>query len=1092
MEDRIRRHQKIMRSRYSKFLRRRSLWEDHDCTHRHGRLSDHLGSRRYCGQKPSQVTNSQKAKPAPEVQDRYGFDKDFEAFRAAIDRAIARDPYGTLFGRRMARHPWITNPAWTPLSWLSQRENLAEHEGVQPSKPKPAENGKASPEEQHTATLRPSKPSQGEETTTSFDEQDYQYDPISMRKVPIKKPDATAETAPEEKKPLLETLFSEHGVDIPIKTYKPHKVHGYGAPTQESEDYSPEVRQPNFHRSFDSSKKQEIRDLLARSKGNSLDTTARFTEAGSEMKAKESPEKPIVSEDASEPLEPDESAPLFSGTTYADRFNNEASNPIEATPSENAERHAASEDQRNITESTVEINVKESSSRLEPALNRIQAEPVKKTEEGHFTLQTAVDRHVSKSKKEIQKAGADTDTPKSLKIPAATTEEDIDLLRASDVRAAVRSARVTKQETDTLKNETRATLEADFAARQSGKAAVDGEGNDDMTSTLTKKINHVWDHVRDYPQGIVAKTMQSVNAFNENYKKYVRPDGIKGLTDKLVFQDETLSRSPSIYKDVKQQQTLDQFTPSKEVLEAERERSERTANLKRATVKAKEEAETRNVQLSQLANNIRAAYEHEYGPIDVHHRQPDATTAEAEHTGPAPPSKPHPLTTASVKPGVTTNPVIDQHVSEFEPRFAELVDGAKEIRTQLWQADEELQQVRPSLSSSPDLSTVIDGMKEIRRELHEAHLALRAIESGRPETVWNAPHRACSNFGQKRVDWKAEGVSANDEHESAANEKNSVEPMEGQVSSMSEPPTKEPKKVPKKVPEPFITPDGSPAWNDEQPPSIEDLRKIKFDSQFIILAFDPSTGKVEFSPMNAPTRASPKPADAVGILGKLKNAPEFLKHFATMKRAGYSLFNGNENMLIFKKKQPEQASVVSGAKAVEESKTTIVIASSTSVSGKTNAGEESTISMATVLEDVPAEAEPTAGPAAPTAPPSRTYGNLGQTKVKRQEDVFSGTIRPNAASQAGGNDSSPPEPRVNPSNEHGGGLWKRFTRSLKRTAMIVAALTGTAYVIGFVAEGMGAETQKQNGVEDSQAQGPRKRIVMTGQRPGIYSTESSR
>ena len=50
-----------------------------------------------------------------------------------------------------------------------------------------------------------------------------------------------------------------------------------------------------------------------------------------------------------------------------------------------------------------------------------------------------------------------------------------------------------------------------------------------------------------------------------------------------------------------------------------------------------------------------------------------------------------------------------------------------------------------------------------------------------------------------------------------------------------------------------------------------------------------------------------------------------------------------------------------------------------------------------------------------------------------------------------------------------------------------------AYVVGVVAEGLDAKTQQKasRSVDGAEA-GPRKKIVMSGQRPGIFSTESSR
>lgn len=1037
-------------------------------------MSDHYWASRQCSSKAPESTQPSEPKPGQSKHTFDSFQKDFEAFKAAVDRAVSRDPYGTLFGRRMARHPWITNPSWTPLSWLSQREDLPQDQGVQLTKPLSTEDEKPAQKDANSAMEAPTNISRGDKKNTTFAEEDYQYDPISMRKVPINKSETRGPVDPEPKKSFLETFFTEPGTDIPIKTYKSHSKS-----SQRTKDSLSGAKPVDVHGAFESCKKQEMRDLMARTKGNNLDTTALFTEAPLERRPEKDSAKLTVSEEARESPELDDNTPLFSGTTYAGRFGNEATSPSKSTVSTEEATGESSQGLSTITtNSPDEGMVKKPKSQLEPALDRIQAKSSEPTNGQPSKLQTAVDRHVSRSNELVRQAESGSEKQRSPEFPAASTEEDVDLLRASDVRAATRTARVTRQEREALKNEARTKLEADYASRQAEETNAEA-----FASNLTKKLNDVWSHVRQYPHGIVAKTMSSVNAFNDNYKKYVRPEGVKGLTDKLVFQDTSLSKLPSIYKDTRRQLEPAASTPSQEAMDADKERSERTAALKEATIKAKEEGEARNAQLSQLATDLRAAYENEYGPIDVNHRQPDLDATRVDTETQALPSKPHPLTTASVKPGVTTNSVIDDHVTKFEPKFVELVDGAKEIRNQLRQVDEELQRLRPSVSLSPDLHTVIDGTKEIRRELHEAHQAIRAIESGRPQTVWNALHKSCSEFGQKRIELKAAETSANKAGLTAPVDNVSpTEALLGQASSSRDVPAEQPQKVP----EPFITPDGSPAWNDEQPPSIESLRKTRLGSEYIILAYDSSTGKVLFSPMNEPARTTNKAADAVGILSRLKNAPEFLKHFDVLKRAGYSLFNGNENMLIFKKKHPEYASGTPPTKA------TSVKAESGSASATASTGGESTISAATVSNAILADTEPTAATARPLG-----NGNVGgQTRVKRQEDVFSGTIRPNTAAQGSSGDendkSSTSKPSINSGTEQRDGLWKRFRRSLKRTVMIVTALGGGAYVIGFIAEGMRAETQKQKGIEDGHAPGPRKRIVMTGQRPGIYSTESSR
>ncbi|KAL2429982.1 hypothetical protein ABEF95_013672 [Exophiala dermatitidis] len=1088
LEDRFRRHEKIMRSRYSKYLRRRAMWEKDECAHWPWHMSGRLGPRRHCGQNTPGSPKWSKGKPSAEDHDRDSFHSDFESFKAAIDRAISKDPYGTLFGRRLANHSWTSYPSWTPFSWLSHGETTREHAGKSSSGPSVTQDGKSIQQEPANTTAETSTLAGNNNKAATPEGAHYRYDPISMRNVLVKNPETKIEPQVESKKPFLENLFSEHGVDIPVTTYKPHKVYGYNPSPEQSKEAKQDSKSPDFCWGFASSRQDEMRGLLARSKGNNIDTSATYTEASPDHKAEAGSDEQTTSSHRREVAEPDENAPLFSGTTYAGRFSYGERVPNEATQSPVQSTQKSGQDSSiDAMVSTKEEGVNTTRTKLEPALNRVQASGDRQFKSKTSKLETAVDRHVSASSIRSKEAAAGVDKPNPQEAPFETTEEDVDLLRASDVRAATRTSRTTKQEAEAVKRKARAKLETDYAKHQSEATSVDEDKVDVSANTLRAKLNHVWDHVRDYPNGIVAKTMQSMNAFNDNYKKYVSSEKTKELVDKLVFKDESLTNTPSIYKSTEKKPKAQTFTPSQEVLDAEEERSRRASDLRQASLNAEEEAKAQKAQLSRLASDIRAAYEEEYGPIDINHRQPDRAArgnVELERSS----EKMHPLMTASVKPGVSTSPVIDAHVSQFEPKLADLVDGAKEVRSQLREVSEELARIQGSSSSARDLNTVIDGAKEVRRGLHEAQLAIRAIECGRPQTVWNAPQKPPAQSGESRVVSKEHGSVSDLANQPGLQRDESLRGVSTQPQSSSELVTE-----PNKVPEPFITPSGSPEWNDEQPPPIESLREKTYDSQFIILAYDPATGKVHFWPMNEPAKPTQKAADAVGILSRLKNAPEFLKHFAALRRAGYSLFNGSENMLIFKKKPREHGSAI---KKVEESKPVPEAATAaTSTATMAQAGAGSTDATTTVGDEVPTELEHNMAPAATTAMPPRPSGNAGQTRVKRQEDVFSGTIRPNAASQDSRRDevgSSAFPPDTDGANMHHEGIWTRFTKGLKRTALIVAALGGGAYAIGFIAEGMGAEAQKQNGLDNEKSPGPRRRIVMTGQRPGIYSTESSR
>ncbi|EXJ68992.1 uncharacterized protein A1O5_07927 [Cladophialophora psammophila CBS 110553] len=1120
-EERARRHHKIMRTRYYKVLRRRALWESEDTYIRPWRHY-RLWANRYCDYKPLSSTGA-SGQEAKESDNEYTSEsdtvyKDFDAFRAAVDRAIARDPHGTLFGRRLQSPPSSNNSSWTSFSWFADPKEMKKDQDTKESDPAPTMTKKDSIEKGTPPSEIGSVKQVIKKSTLDIGEEKYEYDPISMRNVPIKKRSAEPEqkedleqekqsAAPEPKgqpgqpevrnppsdiqpkQPLFKNLFfQEHGVDIPVKTYKPHKFYGFSASEKKTIDEHTETGPTGTGEGLDSSRKQEFRDLMTRAKGNNIDTTAMFTEVSAQ------PESELVTGETAAPKkirelpEPDDTLPLFSGTTYEAKARREADANASDWLVKEGFRQKTGEpvSATDARDSRVEVLIKRLKSKLEPALDRVQARAAQDQNGKLARLQTALDRQLSASIRPFSSAEKEAGAPVPPKEEIAGSE-------------------------DSKKTE-RAKLETDFEARQE-EAANEGILSpktlkiETPANKLTKTLNNVWEHIREYPNGIVAKTVKSMTNFNENYKKYIRANAVKGLTEKLVFKDESLRNTPSIYKSNAKPRPVEPFTPSHDVLADEKEGLRRTSDLREATENMKKDAEVEKAQMTQLAADIQAVYESEYGPINPDHRQPAQASIKAEamsfasSTSQPDMSRPHPLSFANAKPGVATNPLIDDHISKFEPNFARLVDEAKQIHAELRDADvkaQELQglrhagsqaetkeQVAEGKPSLHKLSDVMQGAKEVRRELHEAQNAIRRIESGRPAIAWSAPQMSGADFGKKRIDLKVQKIL--DPPKSRCESVAANVETGAQITSQAA--NEEDLKI---VPEPIHTPSGSAIWNDEQPPPIESLRIRKFDSPYLILAYDTSTGKVNFSPLNQPSTEIPKSSNIISILGRLKNAPEFLKHFQTMQRAGYSLYNGTENILIFQKKQPENVTGSAMPKTATEAQSPMdgaKPAPTANISPRLPDQE-----AATVLDELPTELNPVPGPAAPTAPPFRPTPN--QPKVRRQEKVFSGTIRPSAAAAASSSNATDEKPstldsdRDSPDTQEG--LWKRFTRGVKYTLLTLTALGFGAYSIGFVAEGLSAHAQQRKGIDDGEAQRPRKRIVLTGQRPGIFSTESSR
>eukprot|EP01099_Mayorella_cantabrigiensis_P004847 TRINITY_DN371_c0_g2_i1.p1 TRINITY_DN371_c0_g2~~TRINITY_DN371_c0_g2_i1.p1 ORF type:complete len:1083 (-),score=104.08 TRINITY_DN371_c0_g2_i1:329-3577(-) len=1020
-----RRHEKIMKYKYSKALRRRALWDREDTPRWSWRAARCIIGRYQMNHPLSTSMRHQESPRSDKEQTSAGKadndweePKDFESFRSFIDRQVARDPYSALFGRKLQSPPSTNNSSWTSFSWILTPGRTKE-ENPEPGRHE-SQSSMFSDPNSDTSTAPSSQPSVSTKTpapeATVADE--YEYDPITMRKVIKTKP--ALDTAPP--KPFLESLFSEHGVDIPVKTYKPHKVYGYGSNEEKAESANIESERSSS-KGFGSSRKSELAYLMSQVKGSSIDTTAVYTEPldPSQPSEKSDDAAPYKSRESPEP---DDSSPLFSGTTYESRALAHTDNAPASDWLVSEGFRPSKPDSSTIKSTdaaTAEVSTKKSQSILTPALDRIQSTSTKAVNYTITKLETSLDRHVATSKRFTP---SEAQPPSAAALETKTNREvqqDIDLLRASDVRASTRSARVTKQEIEQQKQSVRSKLESDFAKQQTLAQTEGISTPPSNTRKVTRGLNNIWNHIREYPGGIVAKTMKSMTNFNDNYKKYERASHNPDLTNPLVFDDKALENSPSIYKPTKTP-IVTPSSPSQEYVKAQLERSNLTESLRTAAQQAEEQVNTTNVQISKLAADIKAIYEEEYGLINTRHRQPVSDTTNSTElqdtsvtkTQIVDSQKQHPLSTASVKPGVVTNPIIDRHISEFEPKYAKIVDEMKKSKAAL---------------------------QELQAEVKS---------------------------------------SASDNVE---------------------------KQQPTEVPEPVFTPSNSPVWNDEQPPPIESLRKPSFTSPFVVLAYNRKTGNVDATEMShRPLTDEVSIVDPIKALGKLHRPADFLSYFGTLDKAGYELYHSGRKILVFKKKQSSTISTTVASEATSQS------AASKETPSEISPPVESSLTKeaAKVLDEIPSEIIPVPGPAAPTAPPTSRYNEQRSSpQIRRQEDVFSGTLRsprdnfvkpqplPSTSEGQPESETESQQARSTSSGTASRGFGARVKRALRTLLIWTATLSVGAYTVGVIAEGVGAQSQAKKGIDDANAHGPRKKIVLPiqqaeRQRPGIYSTESSR
>ena len=1068
----MRRQQRILRHRYSKMLRRRATWE-RDSSPRfqwpfqmRGRwlgnqINDiqHLSSTASNGAKVEDRDEAKQRQPDPWAE----FHNNYESFRKAVDKAIERDPYGTLFGRKLQSPPSVNNSSWTSFAWIfepKEREDnvVGKKAPGPPIYQRPAVGSSVKTEvDGHT---HKSSPAQSTAKAAFTDE--YEYDPISMRKVPkIKKAQDSVLASDSSRKTFFNTLFGEHGVDIPVKTYSPPKVYGYGSTVEAPKKV--ERKSENVKKHSENSRKVELMKLKASTLGNNLDTTAEYY--GKYKDPAEIGDEPQPRKLARDSAEPSDDIPLFAGTTYEDKSSNSAKPQSQKSDWLRTEGFSAPATLTAKDDHVASKTPNKSLTKMQPALDRVRwkwprpevVEPLRPSK-----LQFALDRMNSAAKEIVAAKEPQQQNPNLRDSIRDNKAEDVDLLRPSDVRAKTRVTGPLKQDLEQMKKQTRQKLEADYTAQQQSHDYANTE------SSLSKSMTHVWKHVDQYPGGIVARTMKSMGISEGNFKKYRSGDRpTPDLTKRLGFNDQDLSKVSTIGKKPRlSSKPVPSFLPSVEVMNAQvADRARRTALQLDKTARDKN-AEAADLHAIYLGKEIKSIYESEYGTIDVEHRQPvreakavDLSTGINETKS----STPHPLQSATIKEGVPRYPEIEAHVSQFEPQFAKIIDQAKSVK----------------------------------RQIHDVKTAVRNVDLARADRV------------QKSAEAQAASVRAVPDAEEEDFAQGLDEPVASHKMTVTDVVSL------KRVEEPVFAEHESAVWEDEQPPPPSELKSRTYTAPYVILAYDSKSKSIEISEtsmLQPNTRMQQSP---LGIISRLQHASDFLKHFSALEASGYHLVDGQSTVLVFSKINPTTTKSSQESLADKQNRIATEEAASQPIIQELpdspprlsfEPTESQKMEAAKVLDELPIDVIPIPGPAAPTAPPTspattskRAPSPKPREQVRRQEDVFSGQIKSTSAPSTSVYNPIDPEiqSKVRSKYSHPppkDGLFKRFARGVRRVLLTAAAFAGGAYAIGVVAEGIGAQEQQKRIAGSNE--GPRRKVVMEGYRPGtragIYSTESSR
>lgn len=628
LDDSFQRHmlrkQRILRYKYSKALRRRELW-DRDAAHNAmrptwgwkipGLSSTNDGQTLSSKNLPQDTCSSQKT-TGQEFLD------DFAHFKDWVDR----DPCGAVFGRRLASHQPPTSASWSSFSWMfdakpsKQGEGISQEPAMTNVPPTSAPSGIAS-SNIRTALLRHGSLTEKNDkqlnstseplgtAVASVDLNDeYEFDPISMRK--ILKPKPVVESANKKSKPLFDPLFSEKGVDIPVKSYKSHQVFGHTAKTSSARPKSKDLSDSHLLSwKAETSRRAELRSLKAKTLGNSIDTTAEYH--GKWIPVAEGVEYEPMKNLAAESTT--DEAPLFSGTTYEAK-SKDILKGIKSFSKDWLNREGF----RSKQESPIDVSCGGSAlkagagpilspTKIQPSLDRL-----KSTRRISGNLEPPVDPMTATREKTVQ-----SQSPRGLAVEAQdVNDENLDRLRASDIRAATRNSSRAKPESENSKRDQKHENENDSKSLHENSDDFFPSPILESSRKLSEGLNHLWHQVRSQHKAwLTDKVQSSSNLQDFDVKKTPAPVGHKKQETQL---DEVKAISDVRKLAIRPVQT---FTPSQEVLDAEQENEARTLALRKANLEAKKSEAERRERETALARKIKATYEDEYGQITLNHRQ---------------------------------------------------------------------------------------------------------------------------------------------------------------------------------------------------------------------------------------------------------------------------------------------------------------------------------------------------------------------------------------------------------------------------------------------------------------------------------------
>lgn len=506
-------------------------------------------------------------------------------------------------------------------------------------------------------------------------------------------------------------------------------------------------------------------------------------------------------------------------------------------------------------------------------------------------------------------------------VDVKDTIEDIDLLRASEIKASAGLSDRSPKDTDKEKQERRKTLEKDFGRRQQ---CLDARLRDEVASRkaqAARSSSHekpllILSHMGSIKNSDCEPTRGNVGSEprSEQVAESLRHEAInqKKIAAKSVHEEEVKAqkvamealemRSGSAEKPGKVSPVRSQESGEGDMASNVYEFVDRSRWYKQRAPHAMNESELKFQQMAKdraLVREIRSIYEDEYGTIDTQHRQPSRPTDREgkEHT-----------------------PAIGQ---SFKRPSGQLEQKDKKQHEQV---------VKHGSIRYTSPRALPDSLPRPSPHAQKPHLSLERLS-----------HQTCNSQKTHKFDTsdilspplaKQVEQEGNEHTQEAVNQSKKL-PTRA-LSDISDAPLR-PNNSPKiqhaenrelerprgsrAIPESRLrdgvissasTDNGTGALSSDDsgissastPISSEGSDSTK-PSSYRILAYDPSTQRVtgaKTTSMTAP--GDEKSLTLVEALSRLATPAKFLPHFASLQNSGYEIVSGSTNILIFKKVRP--------------------------------------------------------------------------------------------------------------------------------------------------------------------------------------------